>query len=131
MTDLTRVAIPGWTGRLALSTAEERQARREENDRELLLLGKVLETYEIRFTKDGKILTLDPMEDERIYKVMNRNHLKMLLKEKYKRNGFKKKGKELERLIEFFLEACAEWCVAAKEMGEIGEFVQVADQKIQ
>jgi hypothetical protein len=117
--------------RLVVRTQEEKAARKAQNDIEITAMGYVLRTFNIRFSRQGRILTLDPLSDREVYKIMARNHLKMLLKEHYKKSGFQKKGKELERFLEFFIDACAEWAQVAESHGAKSEFVNVVDEKIQ
>lgn len=118
-------------GRLRKETEAQRAERKAQNDREIFELGKVLETFEIRFTRDGKIVTLDPNQEGTFYRLMGRNHLKLLLKERYLNAGFTKRGKELDRFLDFFIDACKSWGQVAEQHGDKPIFVNVVEERIQ
>jgi hypothetical protein len=104
---------------------ERRNSSRDECD----YLGQKLEQFDIRFTKEGRIVTKDPLKDH--YNTMARNHVKILLREWYLASNFKRRGNDLKRFLEFFIDACIESCLILKADGIRGEFVDIEERNIQ
>jgi hypothetical protein len=92
-------------------------------------LGEKLKLFDIRFTKQGRIVTKDPCRDH--YNTMARNHVKLLLKEWYLASHFTRRGQELQRFLDFFIDACTESCHMLTADGIRGEYVDIEERNIQ
>lgn len=108
---------------------ERHDARIRTSKDECEFLGEKLKQFDIRFTKQGKIVTKDPLKDH--FNTMARNHLKLLLKEWYLASHFKRRSKELYRFLDFFIDACKESCLMLNADGIKGEYVDIEERNIQ
>jgi len=112
-----------------LVTPQEHERRIETSKAECEYLGEKLKLFDVRFTKEGRIVTKDPFKDH--FNTMARNHLKLLLKEWYLASNFTRRGQSLQRFLEFFIDACKESCLLLQADGIRGEFVDIEERNIQ
>lgn len=95
---------------------------------ECLFFGEKLMEFDIRFSAGGRILTRDPFKEH--YNLMPRNYLRILLKEWYLKSHFSRRGKELDRFIDFFIDACEKSCKMLTSDGVRGESVEIEEKNI-
>jgi hypothetical protein len=114
---------------IRMISSGEHEKRIQTSKDECEYLGEKLKQFDIRFTKEGRIVTKDPFKDH--YNTMARNHLKLLLKEWYLASHFTRRGQELQRFLDFFIDACTESCHMLPADGIRGEFVDIEERNIQ
>jgi hypothetical protein len=114
---------------IRMTPRQELEKRTETSRVECQYLGDKLKQFNIRFTKDGRIITKDPFKEH--YNTMARNHVKLLIKEWYLASNFTRRGKDLQRFIEFFINACKESCRRLDADGIRGEYVDIEERNIQ
>lgn len=111
-------------------TRDKRKGRMPDDNLAVKFLGGKLETFKIRFTKGGKIVTKNPFDN--YFNTMSKNHLKLLLKEWYIEQGkFCRKGADLNRFLDYFIQACVEATIEMLNDGIEPEYVNVTENNIQ